>query len=94
MQVEDFIWLDEFTEKLERKHGVYPDEVETLFSNRPAIRRMQSGNVQGEHLYRALGQTAEGRYLTVIFIYKAATRSVLVISARDMDHKERRSYHG
>jgi uncharacterized DUF497 family protein len=33
-----------------------------------------------------------GRYLVVIFIYKPTARKALVISARDMDKKERKSY--
>ena len=94
MNIDDFIWLDEFAEKLETKHGVYPDEVEEVFANKPVIRKIEKGRVSGENLYRALGQTASGRYLVVIFVYKPATRSVLVISARDMDYKERKSYHG
>jgi len=64
MKIDDFIWLDEFTEKLETKHGVYPDEVEEVFANQPAIRRIQKGRVSGENLYRAMGQTSNGRYLT------------------------------
>ncbi len=93
MKIANFIWLDEFIEKLEAKHGVYSDEVEEVFANRPAIRRIQKGKVSGENLYRALGQTASGRYLVIIFVYKSTTHSVLIISARDMDHRERKSYH-
>ena len=63
MKIDNFIWLDEFTEKLETKHGVYPDEVEEVFTYRPTIRRIQKGNVSGENLYRAFGQTSSGRYL-------------------------------
>ena len=65
MRIDDVIWLDQFVEKLEVKHGVYPDEVETVLSGQPAIRRVQKGKVSGEHLYRAWGQTENGRYLTV-----------------------------
>lgn len=92
MRIDDFIWLDEFVDKLEDKHGVYQEEVEDIFFNQPAIRRIQKGKVKGENLYRAFGQTIDGRYLTVIFIYKPFNRSVLVISARDMSQKERKSY--
>ena len=46
---------------------------------------------QGEDLYRALGHSDSGRYLTVFFIYKK-TREALVISARDMTQKEKRQY--
>jgi uncharacterized protein len=94
MIINGFIWLDEFTEKLEAKHGVYPNEVEEVFANRPEIRKLEKGRVSGEHLYRALGQTSSGRYLVIIFVYKPTTRSALVISSRDMDLKERKSYYG
>ena len=57
----------------------------------PMYRRVQKGHVPGEDLYAALGQTDAGRYLTVFFIYKA-TREALILSARDMDNKERRQY--
>ncbi|MGK7925973.1 MAG: hypothetical protein AB4290_12140 [Spirulina sp.] len=39
----------------------------------------------------ALGQTNAGRYLAVLFIYKAAARS-LILSARNMADKERKLY--
>lgn len=94
MKIVDFIWLDKFTEKLETKHGVYTDEVEEVFVNRPAIRLLEKGDVSGENLYRALGQTSSGRYLVVFFVYKPSTQSALVIRSRDMTYKERRSYYG
>jgi uncharacterized DUF497 family protein len=46
---------------------------------------------RGEDLYRAVGQTDAGRYLSIFFIYKGQGRA-LVISARDADLKELRSY--
>jgi uncharacterized DUF497 family protein len=39
----------------------------------------------------ALGRTLAGRYLSVLFIYKA-TREALILSARGMAKKERRQY--
>lgn len=42
-------------------------------------------------MYAAYGQTDAGRYLTVFFIHKPGGRA-LIISARDMDGKERRQY--
>jgi len=38
-----------------------------------------------------MGQTKAGRYLVVFFVYKK-TREALVLSARDMDRKERKHY--
>ena len=59
--------------------------------NRPRIRRIALGDIAGEDLYSALGRTDDGRYLIVFFIRKPSDEA-LIISARDMSHKERRSY--
>jgi uncharacterized DUF497 family protein len=42
-------------------------------------------------VYSARGQTSAGRYLTVLFIYKK-TQEALIMTARDMDAKERKNY--
>ena len=91
MKIVGFIWLEEIVEKLEVKHQVFPDEVEQVFGNQPSVKRMNRGHFRGEDVYRALGQTDAGRYLVVFYIYKL-TREALILSVRDMDHKERRSY--
>jgi uncharacterized DUF497 family protein len=91
MKIEGFIWYSDILEKLENKHNVGTDEVESLFDGKPVTRKIESGHFQGENLYRSLGQSHNGRYLTVFFIYKA-TREALVISARDMTSRERRYY--
>jgi uncharacterized DUF497 family protein len=87
----DIIWLDHVVEKIQRKHRVSTEEVEEVFYNRPKYRKAQKGKFEGEDLYYAYGRTDSGRYLLVIFIYKKA-KDALVISARDMDSKERRRY--
>lgn len=92
MKITGFIWLEQFVEKLLVKHGVDPYEVEDVFYNRPRIAKANRGTVKGEDVYRALGQTDDGRYLTVIFIYKPAEQKALIISGRDMDRKERKQY--
>jgi uncharacterized DUF497 family protein len=91
MSVIGFIWLEEIVEKLAIKHHVTPGEVEEVFAHRPKLMKMQKGHFRGEDVYRALGQTKSGRYLVVFFIHKL-TREALILSARDMDKKERRSY--
>lgn len=91
MRINGFVWLDEFVEKLDRKHGVATDEVEAIFSRKPFVTRIERGRVHGEDVYRALGQTVEGRYLAVFFMLKQGSH-VLVISARDMERMERREY--
>ena len=91
MKIAGFIWLEEIVEKLEVKHQVVPEEVEQVFSTQPRVKRMNRGHFRGEDVYRALGQTDAGRYLVVFFIHKL-THEALILSARDMDDKERKSY--
>ena len=91
MRITNVIWLDQFVEKIERKHNVNRDEVESLFAAHPQVRLVGRGNVKGEDLYRAVGQTDDGRYLAVFFVYKKRGRA-LVISARDAAAKELRAY--
>ena len=91
MQIDDVIWLPRFIEKLDRKHRVATDEVEEVFANRPRFRFIDKGQRPGEDVYAATGQTNAGRYLVIYFILKPRHRA-LVVSARDMDRKERRRY--
>ena len=92
MQIEDFIWLEEIVDKLESKHQVSMLEVEQVFSGGPHFRFVAKGRRQkNENLYAAYGQTEAGRYLTVFFIKKAGNLA-LIVSARNMDDKERRRY--
>jgi uncharacterized DUF497 family protein len=91
MRIEGIIWLRDVVDKLALKHQVETYEVEQIFGNRPQFRFVEKGRRQGEDVYLALGQTEAGRYLAVLFIHKA-TREALVLSARDMAGKERKSY--
>jgi uncharacterized protein len=67
------------------------DEVEGVFFNRPKYRFVEKGYRPDEDIYSASGQTDAGRYLVVFFIYKP-NHVALVVSARDMDKKERKRY--
>ena len=91
MEITRIIWLRDIIDKLEWKHQVMPDEVEEVFANKPRYRRITRGHVQGEDVYGAFGQTDAGRYLSVFFIKKPG-EAALVISARDMDARERERY--
>ena len=91
MKIAGIIWLRSIIDKLEQRHHVDQAEVEEILYNRPRFRRIARGDVAGEDLYSAMGQTDAGRYLIVFFIYKRS-REALVISARDMSRKERRRY--
>lgn len=91
MRINDFIWLPDVLDKIEAKHHVLQGEVEEVFFNKPRFRFVESGYRFGDDIYAALGQTDAGRYLIVFFIHKAG-HVALIISARDMDRKERRCY--
>ncbi|MEW6237395.1 MAG: BrnT family toxin [Candidatus Omnitrophota bacterium] len=91
MFIDNFIWFSDILDKIAIKHRVIQEEVEEVFFNRPRYRFVESGYRQGEDVYSAAGQTDAGRYLIVFFLYKA-NLDALILSARDMDKKERRRY--
>ena len=91
LQIYEVIWQSQFVEKIASKHNVKTTEVEEVLTNRPRFRRVSKGNRSGEDVYSTTGQTDAGRYLIVFLILKLDRRA-LVISARDMDNKERRNY--
>ncbi|MBI3536951.1 MAG: BrnT family toxin [Chloroflexi bacterium] len=91
MKINRVIWYEEFIEKLLVKHRIEITEAEQALQNRKRIRRVKRGQVKGEDVYLALGQTDEGRYLAVFFVYKKS-HDAIVISARDMDDGERNEY--
>jgi uncharacterized DUF497 family protein len=91
LKITGIIWLRSVIDKLEHKHQLDQLEVEEIFYGHPRFRRIARGDVAGEDLYSAMGQTDTGRYLVVFFVYKRS-REALVISARDMSRKERRRY--
>lgn len=68
-----------------------PHEVEDVLSGKCRIFKRESGDVEGEDLYNALGRTESGRYLSVFFIKKLNNRA-LIITARDMHRRERLRY--
>lgn len=89
--IDDIIWLDTIVEKLAWKHNVLTSEVEEVLGGKCRIFKKESGRVEGEHLYNALGRTNSGRYLSVFFIRKLDNRA-LIVTARDMNKAERKRY--
>lgn len=65
--------------------------MEEIFNRSPRYRFIETGDIEGEDLYAALGQTNEGRYLIVYFVHKA-TGEALIVSAREMTKKEKRTH--
>lgn len=78
-------------DKLAWKHSVSPEEVDEVLFGNAQFQKVQRGHIPGEDVYAGLGQTDAGRYLIVFFVYKP-TREALILSARDMERKERRRY--
>jgi len=66
-------------------------EVEHVLTSKCRIFKKEKGKVEGEHLYNALGQTKQGRYLSIFFIQKLNSKA-LIITARDMNNKEKKRY--
>lgn len=91
MFIRQALILRPVADKIWRKHHVEEHEVYEIFKNRPQYRKIENGDIEGEDLYGAYGQTDAGHYLSVFFIYKL-NHDALVISARDMNKSERKQY--
>jgi uncharacterized DUF497 family protein len=80
--------------KLESKHNVTARarEARQVLLNNPRIRFAEKGYTKGNDVYGAFGQTFAGRYLAVFFVYKPETATAIIISAREMSKKERKTY--
>jgi uncharacterized protein len=74
------------------KHGVTQADTEEVFLSEPLFVTPDEKHSGPEHRYRALGKTGSGRLLTVIFTLRQKDTLVRVISARDMNAKERSLY--
>lgn len=92
MHIESVECSDLIEEKLETKHAVTLREVRQVFLNQPRIRFVEQGHTTGEDVYVAFGGTIGGRHLSIFFIYKPATKIALILSAREMSKRERKSY--
>ena len=72
------------------KHGVSAPECEQIFFNKPLIAGSDKKHPQQETRLFALGQKDIGRRLFVVFTIR--TDLIRVISARDMNKRERKVY--
>jgi uncharacterized DUF497 family protein len=88
--VTGFQWDQGNLEKNWLKHGVSPLECEQVFFNQPLVVVPDLKHSQGEERFYALGRTDTDRYLFVVFTVRG--RKLRVISARDMNRKERSVY--
>ena len=90
-KIEGFEW-DAGNSRKNEKHGVTKGEAEQVFFHEPLFITSDESHSATEQRYRALGATGNGRPLMVIFTLRQAGNLIRVISARDMNTKERKLY--
>jgi len=83
-----FDWDTGNTDKNWERHQVSAGECEQVFFQRPVLIAPDPEHSQDEARYAALGQTAAGRRLTIVFTIRDTL--IRVISARAMSRRERR----
>jgi len=88
MTIDELVWPVDRVEHIAR-HGVSPDEVESVCFGKPLVRRAKS---EGENpVYYVQGQTAAGRYLFCVVI-RFPDGNGYPVTAREMTAKEKRRY--
>lgn len=85
-----FEWDANNVEKSWQKHRVTPSECEEFFFNRPLVVADDVKHSEKENRFYALGHTDGGRMLFAAFTVRRG--KIRVISARDMNRKERKVY--
>lgn len=85
-----FEWDEHNAGKIWEKHQVTPSECEAVFFNRPLVVADDAKHSEKENRLYALGRTDAGRMLFVVFTLRRDY--IRVISARDMNKKERKVY--
>ena len=89
-EFEGFDWDEGNAEKNWLAHQVSPQEAEQVFFNRPLLAADDVQHSRTEKRYFVLGQTDKDRPLFIAFTLRK--RRLRVISARDMNRKERKVY--
>lgn len=85
-----FDWDAGNAPKLQERHGVTVGECEQVFFREPLLVAPDSRHSQHEERWAALGRTAGGRSLAIVFTLRGEL--IRPLSARDMSRKERRHY--
>ena len=92
LQVTGFDWGEGNSRKNAEKHGVNQAEAEQVFLNEPLLVLGDVRHSQQEPRFHALGRTDTGRLLHLTFTVRGEGKLIRVISARDMNRKERNIY--
>ena len=85
-----FEWDKSNIDKNWIKHNVTPQECEQIFFNQPLVVADDTKHSTAENRYYVLGQTDVERMLFIVFTIRR--KQIRIISARDMNRKERRVY--
>jgi uncharacterized DUF497 family protein len=91
VSIEGFEWDDGNARKSLDKRGVTQTEAEQVFAGEPLLAE-DIKHSEAEPRFQALGETIEGRRLHVTFTLRDNGKKLRVISARDMNRKERAIY--
>lgn len=91
-EVTGFDWDDGNSRKSLDKHNVSQLEAEQVFADSRLFLARGVKHSQDEVRYHALGRTIENRLSHVTFTLRANGTKIRVISARDMNRKERGLY--
>jgi len=91
-RIEGFDWDEGNLRKSAEKHGVNPAEAEEVFQYEPLMIVQDAKHSDAEPRFQALGRSSSGRRLHVTFTLRRNETLIRVISARDMNRKERRIY--
>lgn len=87
---EGFEWDEENIRKNWESHRVSHLECEEIFFNSPIVFKKDEPHSRSEDRYFVLGRTDTGRLLFVVFTMRGT--KIRIISARDMNRKERKVY--
>ncbi len=87
-----FQWDDGNARKSEERHGVSQAEAEQIFADDRLLFDRDTRHSQSEQRYNALGRSTSGRLLHVTFTVRNEGTIIRIISARDMNRKERNRY--
>ena len=91
-QITGFQWDDGNDRKNVDRHSVSQSESEEIFANIPLLVVYDDRHSQQEERFNALGRTASGRLLHLTFTLREGNTLVRIISARDMNRRERERY--
>ena len=87
-----FQWDEGNARKSEERHSVNQAEAEQVFADGNLLVDRDIHHSQSEQRYNALGSTKHGRILHVTFTLRNNETDIRVISARDMNRRERNRY--